>query len=263
VWLSPDVFFDLSGIGRQLWTDYRTFLDVRIVPNEETSQGLKCLFVYARSEAHATVASDILLQLLTNCESRVVILRKGGDTGPFPVSGLAFSHFLAHSRNLRVLHMLGFELSTCHCRAIDALTRTDLQIKLFSCEPSESGEEILLECIRQNRGPTELTGCRIDTRRLADAMRGNSSVTILALPEDCNDEETLVLVQALAENEGLVTLTLEWVPITDEIGLPRGDRVRTTQHSSILSFQLSVLGETGSRMRRRLSGCKPWWMRFE
>jgi hypothetical protein len=94
-------------------------------------------------------------------------------------------------------------------------------------------------------------------------MRGNSSVTILALPEDCNDEETLVLVQALAENEGLVTLTLEWVPITDEIGLPRGDRVRTTQHSSILSFQLSVLGETGSRMRRRLSGCKPWWMRFE
>jgi hypothetical protein len=104
-------------------------------------------------------AFDILHQLLTTCESREVVLGKYSIADCFPVSGLAaFSHFLVHSRNLKVL------------RAIDALTRTDLQIELSSCKPTELGEEILLECIRQNRGPTELSHCWIDTRLLADPL---------------------------------------------------------------------------------------------
>jgi hypothetical protein len=107
-------------------------------------------------------------------------------------------------------------LNTCHCRAIDALTRTDLQIELDSCELAEPGEEIMLECIRQNRGPTELSYCRIDARRLAVALRGNNSVTTLGLDRQCSDEDKLVLVQALAENEGLVTLNLTYTPITEE-----------------------------------------------
>jgi hypothetical protein len=222
VWLSPDVFFDSYGIGTNFQTDYREFLTVIIAPNEEdTSQASKFVHVCARSEAHATVASDILLQLLTTCESRKVDLRgglQGGDISDcFPVSGLAFSHFLAQSRNLRVLCVYGFELDTSHCRAIDALTRTDLQIELFGCKVTESGENILLECIRQNRGPTKLFWCRIDTRRLADTLRGNNSVTTLAPRGLCSDEERLVLVQALAENEGIVKLDLNTAPTTDEI----------------------------------------------
>jgi hypothetical protein len=101
---------------------------------------------------------------------------------------------------------------------MDALTRTDLQINLIDCEPTESGEIVLLESIRQNRGPTQLCGCRIDARDLADALRGNSSVTSLVPPVEVSDEDKLVLVQALAETEGLVTL--DWSsapPITDEI----------------------------------------------
>jgi hypothetical protein len=217
VWISPDVFFDLTKIDMHFQTEYRTFLEVCIEANEEdTSEESKSLYVCARSEAHATVASDILLQLLTTCKSREVFLGKGDDDyNHFPVSGLAFSHFLLQSRNLRVISMGGLGLHTCHCRAIHGLTRTDLQIGLKWCVPTESGEEILLECIRQNRGPTKLINCRIDTRRLADALRGNTSVNTLAPREPCSDEERLVLVQALAENEGLVTLY--WAPITDEI----------------------------------------------
>jgi hypothetical protein len=219
VWINPDVFFDLSRIDTGLQTEYEYFLYVRIVvPNEEdTRQESQCLYVYASSEAHATVASDILLQLLTTCESREVGLGKGSDSDRFPVSGLAFSHFLAQSRNLRVLSFRWLGLDMCHCRAIDALIRTDLQIEFVSCEPTESGEDILFECIRQNRGPTELINCRIDTRRLADAMRGNNSVTTLAPHEDCSDEERLVLVQAIAENLGLVTVDWSSAPSTDEI----------------------------------------------
>jgi hypothetical protein len=51
-------------------------------------------------------------------------------------------------------------------------------------------------------------------------MRGNTSVTTLSpYTEDCSDEESLALVQALAETEGLVTLDLNSpsVPITDDM----------------------------------------------
>jgi hypothetical protein len=201
--------------------EYLPFLEVRIGANEEdtyTSQESKPLYVYASSEAHATVASDILFQFLTTCDSRKVNLESTTiRTDRLPVSGLAFSHFLAQSRNLKVLRLRYFALDTCHCRAIDALARTDLEIKLSFCKPTELGEEILLECIRQNRGPTRLSECRIDTRRLADALRGNNSATTLAPCGVYSDEERLVLFQALAENEGLVTLDLSWVPMTDEM----------------------------------------------
>jgi hypothetical protein len=219
VWVSPDVFFDLSRVRTSFQTDYRSFLTVYIEANEEdTSQESEFLRVCARSEAHATVPSDILLQLLTTCESSEFHLGSVDDSNLFPVSGLAFSHFLVHSRNLRVLCLNCFGLDTSHCRAIDALTRTDLKIELLRCELTEAGEEIILECIRQNRGPTELARWRIDTRRLADALRGNNSVTFFSPHEDCSDEEMILYFQALSENEGLVTLDLVVVPpITDEM----------------------------------------------
>jgi hypothetical protein len=219
VWISPDVFFEFyPGICMDFQNDYLSFLEVDIVPNEEdTRQQTISLRVCARSEAHATIASDILFQLLTTCDSRKVVLGEGRDSNHFPVSGLAFSHFLAQSRNLRVLTLHSLGLDTCHCRAIDTLTRTDLQIELVDCLPTESGEDIILECIRQNRGPTKLISCRMDARRLAGALRGNSIVTILIQREDCSDEDKLVLVQALAENEGLVRLDLSSRNISDEI----------------------------------------------
>jgi hypothetical protein len=209
------------GIDIDFQTEYKRFLTVKIEANEgNTSKKSNFLHVCARSEAHATVASDILLQLLTTCESREIVLViqfvSGNVSDRFPVSGLAFSHFLVQSRNLKVLHIVGFDLNTSHCRALDALTRTNLQIGLHYCRPTESGEEIILESIRQKRGPNKVSAYRMDTRRLADALRGNNSVTALAPPLPCSVEEKLVLVQALAENEGLVTLDLSLVPIADE-----------------------------------------------
>jgi hypothetical protein len=213
VWISRDAFFDSNWISMDIHLDFQRFLTVNI--NEANEESKQDVDVFARSKAHAKKASDILLQLLTTSESRDVEL-DSRLSDRFPVSGLAFSHFLVHSRNLRVPNLRYADLDTCHCRAIDSLTRTDLQIYINGCAPTESGQGILLECIRQNRGPTGLSQCRIDAGRLADALRGNTSVTFFALPEDCSDEERLVLVEALAENEGLVTLDLEAARITDE-----------------------------------------------
>jgi hypothetical protein len=242
VWISPDVFFDLCFTFYtrfQMETDHRSFLHVGIEANEEdTSQESKFLTVCASSEAHATVASDILLQLLTTCESRKVELSVGGDFRRFAVPGLAFSHFLVQSRNLKVLRIHFLRLNTCHCRGIDALTRTDLQIELFYCLPTESGEEILLESIRQNRGPTKFISCEIDTRRLAGALRGNNSVTALAPRSLCSDEERLLLVQALAENVGLVTFNFKLGLITDEIWVVLWQSV--ARHPTLKKIALSA-----------------------
>jgi hypothetical protein len=93
VWISPDIFFVFTEIDTGFQMEYTALIVVRTMLNEEVS-------VYASSEAHATVVSDFLLQLLTNCESRVLELSATGDSNHFPVSGLAFLHFLAQSRNL-------------------------------------------------------------------------------------------------------------------------------------------------------------------
>jgi hypothetical protein len=80
--------------------EYRSFLSViTIAPNEEdTSQASKSLHVYAHSDAHATVASDILFQFLTTCDSRKVTLESTTICSDrLPVSGLAFSHFLVQA----------------------------------------------------------------------------------------------------------------------------------------------------------------------
>jgi hypothetical protein len=146
---------------------------------------------------------------------------------------------LAQSRNLRFLHLPFLGLHTSHCRAIDALTRTDLQIELVSCEPTESGEDIFfwrafdkiearLNCLRA--GLTHVVSpkqCEVT----AASSRSPYS----------NDEERLVLVEALAENEGLVTLNLESTLITDEVWVavwqsvahhPTLENIRLPQYSS-------------------------------
>jgi hypothetical protein len=239
VWVSPDVFFNLTQIDTEFEeTDYRLFLNVYVENTYEYS-----VRVFARSEDNATVASDILLQLLTTSESREVGFG-GGVSRHFPVSGFAFSHFLVQSPNLRVLTMDSLVLRTCHCLAIDALTGTDLRIQMSNCAPSELGEHILLECIRQNRGPTQLYHCRIDTRRLADALQGNNSVTTLGLHGQCSDEERLVFVRALAENEGLVTLYFSFARITEDIWIELWQSV--AHHPNLEKIVLPTFGSTWS-----------------
>jgi hypothetical protein len=83
--------------------------------------------------------------------------------------------------------------------------------------PTEQGEIILVESIKQNRGLTKLRNSQIDTHRLADAIRGNNRINHLA-PSDENEslEARLALYQALTENEGITSLRLGFNLIADE-----------------------------------------------
>jgi hypothetical protein len=222
VWINPDVFFDLSLIGTRYQRDYRRFLTVSaggLESNEVVNTGVFEVGVYASSIEFSTMACSILLQLLATCESRKITLVTGDDSYDFPVSGFAFSHFLIQSsHSLKILSMWRVRLNENHCHAIDASTRTDLEINLgMSCELTELGEIVLLESIRQNRGPTGLHRVNLNARRLADALRGNSRVsTLTPLLGRTSEEDCHAFFQALAENEGLVKLDLSRVSILDE-----------------------------------------------
>jgi hypothetical protein len=220
VWINPNVFFNLSLFDTSYQHDYERFL---FVSGYEEDRTVFEVGVYASSDASATIVCDILLQLLTTCESRKITLDTDSEYNGFPVSGLAFSHFLIHSNhNLKVLSVDSLAvLSACHCHAMGASMRTDLQIDLYLYGGgTELGMSVLLESIRQNRGPTGLNRVSLDVRRLADALRGNSRVSSFSpwVTRDTSDEDWHAFFQALAENDGLVELNLTEVFISDENG---------------------------------------------
>jgi hypothetical protein len=186
VWINSEVFFNfhesMFNLQYQL-NHYQAFLNVCV------STSLDGLSVFASSVEHATVACDMMLRLLATSEHKKIKLGPGfkwgeAETGHhhFPVTGPALTHFLVHSGNLLHLGLQSFQLNTDHCSAIDALhTSTNVGLELERCLPIEQGEEILMESIRQNRGPTKLNRCQIDIRRLADVIRGNNRVNFLLL----------------------------------------------------------------------------------
>jgi hypothetical protein len=200
------------------------------------------MFMPLRLRPQPLYVCDILLQLLTTCESRTIMLAADYASNDFPVSGLALSHFLMHSnRTLKVLRVNSLRLDACHCHAIDTSTRMDLQIDLNEdVEVTDLGENILLESIRQNRGPTGLHSVDLVGHRLADALRGNSRVTSFS-PYDSNDETALALFQALAENEGLVKFDLCQFTISDE----NWDTLRqsVSRNSKLEILNLSDIGQ--------------------
>jgi hypothetical protein len=225
VWINVDAFFnfdsDLMNIVKYDESPYDDFLTAFVGTSESTDRLVQ---VCASSLEHATVACDIMLQLLTTSEDPKIKLESSfaydDYDAPFAVTGPALSHFLVQSRNLLHLELSRYELNTDHCRAIDAIdapTNVDLELELSDCSPTEQGEIILMESMKQNRGPSKLRNCQIDTRRLADAIRGNERVNYLALyDENQSFGASLEFHQALAENEGITHLRLGFDSITDE-----------------------------------------------
>jgi hypothetical protein len=227
VWINADAFFNFDSDVMQIMkydrSPYNDFMTV-FTAFDGTSESNGLVKVCASSVEHATVACDIMLQLLTTSEDPKIKLESSFANeeidAHFPVTGPALSYFLVQSRNLLHLELSRFRLNADQCHAIDAIdasTNVDLELELSDCFPTEQGEIILVESIKQDRGPTKLRNCQIDTRHLADAIRGNDRVNFLA-PYDENEslEARLEFYQALAENEGITNLRLDFDSITDE-----------------------------------------------
>jgi hypothetical protein len=160
---------------------------------------------------------ECLLQLLASSAQTTKVRLTG--QGALPISALALQKFQQQTRNLRQLSLWCFTLLEDQCRALAATPAIinkgrPLEIELFYCKLYDTGAtDALVEAIRHNRGPTKLERCEIDTRLLADALRGNTSVKALTLRCSYgNAAKDLVdiraLVQGLEQNCGLLRLDL-------------------------------------------------------
>jgi hypothetical protein len=91
-----------------------------------------------------------------------------------------------------------------------------MKVKLSSCELENSVgcRNAFVECLQNNRGPTELAVCDIDYRVLASSLRDNTRVTSIHLyceqnGQDADHTGECELFRALAGNRGLVELNLK------------------------------------------------------
>jgi hypothetical protein len=194
----------------------------------------------------------MMLQLLTTSEDTHIKLDSRSASiyadSPFPVTGPTLSHFLEHNRNLVHLELSTFRLNADHCRAIDASTNVDLDLQLTLCFPTEHGEKVLMESIKQNRGPTSLFNCRFDARRLANAMRGSSRVNFLALldVESVSTQAWAEFFQALAENEGIVFLILNFSHVHEKDWTTLWQTILRHPKLERISFYLLQYSATGT-----------------
>jgi hypothetical protein len=138
-----------------------------------------------------------------------------------PVSGAALAFLFRESRsNVRSLSFLHCILNEEHIRALSTESRPDMKVNLSSCELEDTVgcRNAFVECLRNNKGPTELSIYDIDLRVLASALRDNSRVTSIDLlrGQDVDHTGQGKLFRALADNRDLVEVNLRRFCINDE-----------------------------------------------
>jgi hypothetical protein len=183
------------------------------------------------------------LALLATCDCKKVCI---SGASSLSVSAVSLSQLLTHSRNLK-LTLAGGTYDEDHVRALDTEGRTDLQILYNECGFTDAGHDALLDSIQNNRGPTAMICCKINSRRLAGALRGNRSLKWLSVYnalEMMEEKEYLEteteFFQAIKENRGLEYLSFyqqfvsddNWSVLCDSLG----------KHPTLEWLNLALLG---------------------
>jgi hypothetical protein len=222
IWMGGDAF--VTTWGRPY--DNRGASPLAPFRVEQTATGLK-LFVWSLSASRAVPTCDFLLDLLAKSEYPNADV-KVCDTNYhyLPLSGQALSsYFLQSNDNLGQLTIHFATLNKDHFLAIDGHgpnsadpdwpARPNLVISLHSCKVLDSAAGTFLQCLRNNRGPTDLIECEIEPALVAEALRGSRRLKRLSLVQ-LDESEFHTIAQALIVNQSLQELDLSVVPITDD-----------------------------------------------
>jgi hypothetical protein len=203
---------------------------------------------------------DCLLQLLST-STQTTDVRLTGQ-GTMPISSSSLLKFLQQTSNLQRLRLSTFTLLEDQCGVLAATPNitnngSPLEIELCYCKLYDvRATDALVEAIRQNRGPTKLERCEMDTLGLADALRGNDSVKALTLRGSYgNAANDLVAIRALAhaleDNHGLVRLDMSNRVISTENWKALCQSLQTHPTLEVL-----ILRTTTSSIDRRDPGFK-------
>jgi hypothetical protein len=230
VWMNEETWDSFERLGiRKISSNVCTIIaQVRLEGG--TQANLSAVVVYWGRDT----GYESALALLTTCDCKKVRISNANSS---QVSAFSLSRLLTHSRNLELILTWG-KYDEDHVRALDTAGRTDLQIKYDTCDFTDAGLDVLLDSLRNNRGPTKIYSHNISSRRLAGALRENRSLEELALYSDLKKEDLILeedkenneglhdLFQALKENRGLVRLAFgarfisdkNWSVLCDALG---------------------------------------------
>jgi hypothetical protein len=154
--------------------------------------------------------------LLTACGCKKV---KISGVTSLSVSAFSLSHLLTRSQNLELILFKGM-YDEDHVRVLDTAGRSAIQIRYTHCNFTDAGQNALLDSLRNNRGPTAMLCCKINSRGLAGAFCDNHSLKWLSLYSVVQKDERDLLetefFQAIKENRGLVYLSFFQRYISDE-----------------------------------------------
>jgi hypothetical protein len=216
VWLGPDVYICTIYVPRP-------GIYQLVVQLGSSSRRAPCLCIYAATEsetsATATTATcDFAVRLLaTNKYDGAFI--QGYLNDSLPISGPGLSRFFQESK----ANPVTFRNVIFNEEQIRALAATEshpcMTVSLVGCKllRDPSCHYAFVECLRRDRGPTQLHQCKIDCHVLAAALDGNSRVTWLRLDDSATgDAGNSVFFRSLAENKGLVKLDFKDCSISDE-----------------------------------------------
>jgi hypothetical protein len=121
-------------------------------------------------------------------------------------SGPVLSHFLEASPSLHLLEFEYFAFNGAECRALAALTRTDLKVTFEWCSFDTRGaEDTFIEWLRNSQVVTKLEVCQMGDG-IVSALSGNSSIKSLAVHTFRGDAFISYLAGALSGNKGIEKL---------------------------------------------------------
>jgi hypothetical protein len=203
----------------------------------------------ARSEILAIVGrllavntSEVYELDLINCSRRDQV---------FNIAPTCFEYLMRQCQRLKVLSLTDIKMDEDQIRALGAVSRPDLEMKLVGCLLSGASAEALAEVLKRNQGPTEISNCDIDNLIIADALRGNSHLKTLrtftiSRSNEAGNREFFAITSALRENKGLVYLGIRPdLTMSDESWDAGCDCLKTLAHPTLQVLDLAIVQSNG------------------
>jgi hypothetical protein len=216
-----------------------------------------------REMAMATCDFVVRLFAISNSEmqNRSIIIESDcyHSQSSLPISGAALAFLFEESRgNVWSVCLSNCILNEEHIRALSTESLPYMKLELSNCElvHNVGCRKAFVECLQNNRGPTQISVCDIHHRVLANALRHNTRVTSICLWYERYEDQIGQgeLFGALASNRGLVEVRMAWCSINNKNWAILCESLQ--RHPTLTSLSLAYtcpLNSTGIGTRVNLS----------
>jgi hypothetical protein len=267
VGISPGVFISTNYYVAMCKSDGYCYC-LKIEMRQADTGRIHFFYIHSRNrDDREQVAStcDFIVLLMPRNTMNCLRLTDTRHTSRFPLPSATVSRLMVESQHghLQELKMAHIKLEEEHLRLL-ATASPDLVMKLCFCTIPNVAGDAFIECLQNNRGPTELDKCEIHPTILATALRGNHHLKVLCmrnyLPGSEIHSTLRAIVPGLAENLGLVELSIILLgggrtpvdaPVYDEVVFSLFRSLRA--HPTLASLLLNGRGRQAMPVEQKAS----------